>query len=217
MSAARGAMAGATLVEILASVAIFAAMLGGLLGTLERLQRLERDAARAGDLRVRARAALDRIVRELQDAGVSTLAPQPLAPVGASGISYQRAAGFAAGNVVHAPPSRLEFRLEPGELEDGIDNDGDGLIDEGEVVWTRNEGLAGEERYTLVTGVARLGAGESANALDDNGNGLVDEAGLSFELRLGGALRVRLTLERAGAGGRVARETAQTTVQVRNP
>ena len=76
---------------------------------------------------------------------------------------------------------RFEFVYDPDEVDDGQDNNGNGLIDEGRIVWTRNVGAPDERSVVLCHQVREYLEGEVPNGLDDNGNGLVDEKGLSFE------------------------------------
>jgi hypothetical protein len=209
-------------IEVVISITIFAGTVLGLLSVLDRLQGASNDAARLADMRVRARSALDRIVRELGDSGLSVISPQPVAPLGASSLTYQRAQGYESGNIVWGPQARIEWRLEPGEIDDGRDNDGDGLIDEGEIVWTERPDTPDAHSVVWCTGVAKLAEGESANLFDDNGDGLIDEPGLSFQIA-DNVLAVRLTLERYAGRDResgaaiIERVSASTSVFVRNP
>jgi hypothetical protein len=96
-----------------------------------------------------------------------------------------------------------------------VDNDGDGRIDEGQVVWIENPGIPGERRMVWARNVADLLEGELDNDADDNGNGLVDERGLSFEA-VGDVLTIRLTCERLDEGRRPLRKTVTTAVRLRN-
>ena len=47
-----------------------------------------------------------------------------------------------------------------GHCEDGVDNDGDGLVDEGRVVWIQNRGVLGERRAVLCNWVSETLLGE---------------------------------------------------------
>lgn len=111
--------------------------------------------------------------------------------------------------------TRVEFRLEPGEVDDGLDNDGNGLVDEGELVLVRDAGGADELEIVLANGVREHLEGELPNGVDDNDNGLVDERGITFE-RVGSDLRIRLTLETTGRDGRILTRTLETTAWSRN-
>jgi hypothetical protein len=110
---------------------------------------------------------------------------------------------------------RLQHQYDPDDANDGLDNDGDGLIDEGRVVLIRDSGGADEQTVVLCSDVREYLEGESADGTDQNGNGLIDERGLCFELAAG-RLTIRLTLEVLDAEGRHATRTVETTVHLRN-
>jgi hypothetical protein len=112
--------------------------------------------------------------------------------------------------------AQILSELDEGELDDGADNDGDGLVDEGRVVLIEDQGGAAERRVVLTNGVAELQDGEEANNADDNGNGLVDETGLSFSAT-GETVFVRLTCQRRTDDGRLLVQAAETAVRLRNP
>jgi prepilin-type N-terminal cleavage/methylation domain-containing protein len=213
-----GAERGFTLLEVAVAASLLAVLMGALFGLIGRTQDLEGYAITEADLRTRARAALERIVRELRDSGPSTFSTLPAAPLGASSLTFQRAIGYAGGAVVYGPQERIAWRLSPGEVDDGADDDGDGLVDEGQVVFIRNPGTAEEQAVVLCDGVAEYGEGETANGLDDNLNGLIDERGLSFDLdATGKVLTVRLTLARRAPDRSVVRVTLSTSVLLQNP
>jgi hypothetical protein len=157
---------------------------------------------------------LERISTALETAGNGVLL-QALPDLAASTLNFQEPSGFAGGAVQWGPATRIALELEPGELDDGLDNDGDGFADEGRVVWTENPGLPTERRVVLGNGVSEYLQGETANAADDNGNGLLDERGLSFAAE-NEVLTVRLTCQRLDAGGRIMTKTVQTSVHLQN-
>jgi hypothetical protein len=166
------------------------------------------------ELDTRLRRTLARLGDELLASGLGTLVPDAAAPAGATAQTYRRSDGVLNGAIRWTTPMRFAFAYEVGELDDGLDNNGNGLVDEGVVQWTRELGQADEQTVVLCHGVRELGPGELDNDLDDDGDGLVDERGLAFE-RVGNTLRVSLTLER-GSGGRMLTRTLETAVQPRN-
>jgi hypothetical protein len=93
----------------------------------------------------------------------------------------------------------VRFDYEEGELDDGADNNGNGLVDEGCLFWTRDVGEPSEKTHVIARGVREYLEGEEPNLDDDNGNGLEDERGFCLE-RVGEALVIRLTLERQVSG-----------------
>lgn len=79
---------------------------------------------------------------------------------------------FVPPRVRYAPPSFVNHELEAGEVKDGIDNDGDGIIDEGVVTL-----LAGQGKTIIARGVTEFRI-----------------------LRTGRSIDVRMTIERAQEG-----------------
>jgi len=212
--AAAAGRRGFSLVEVLISMA----MLGGLLGTLLMVVANGSSAARAGMARQSvegaARRTLDRIASELVSAGRETLDPQPAAPWGSASLTFQPLEGFD-GEVVWGAPRTFALVLGAGEQDNGVDDDGDGLVDERALAFTRDPGGPDELTTLWVQDVRELAEGELDNGEDDNGNGLADEQGLSF-LLVGGRLLIRLTLEvRDGEGNHLLR-AVETSVRLRN-
>lgn len=205
---------GFSLVEVLISIT----MLGGLLGTMLMVVLGGSAAASTGMARQSiegaARRALDRIAGELVSAGAETLDPDPLAPWGSSNLTFQPIDGFD-GDVVWGDPRSFGLALEEGELDDGQDNNGNGLVDERVLLYTSDAGGPDELVTVLAHGVRELAEGELDDGDDDNGNGLVDEEGLSFE-RTGGRLVIRLSLESLDSNGNSLVRTVQTSVRLRN-
>ncbi len=209
-----GWQAGFSLVEVLISMT----MLGGLLGTMLMLVLSGSATARVGMARQSiegvARRTLDRIASELVTAGIETLDPEPSLPWGSERLAFPPIEGFD-GDVVWGAPRALSLALEEGELDDGEDNNGNGLADERVLVFTRDVGTADELATIWAHGVRELAEGELDNGEDDNGNGLADEAGLSF-VQVQNRLVVRLSLEELDAEGNRLVRTVETSVRLRN-
>jgi prepilin-type N-terminal cleavage/methylation domain-containing protein len=209
------ARAGFSLVEMLI-VALILSLTLGVVGMVARSSdRAFQTGTTAADLELQVAQAMERIVVELRPAVLGTLAPQPLPTLGADGIQYLHALDFVAGEVVTSPLRRLAFEYAEGELDDGLDNNSNGLIDEGRVVLTEDLGGPLERRIVLTRWVAEHFEGELDNGLDDNGNGLEDERGFHVEL-VGETLFVRLTLERRDAQQRGLLRTGRTSTRLRN-
>ncbi|MGH7151044.1 MAG: hypothetical protein ACREIU_10115 [Planctomycetota bacterium] len=167
------------------------------------------------EVEAQARRLVDRLAQEFQGAGVGTLDAVGSLERGARETTFRRNQGFSGGAVQWGPTARLRFVREPGEEDNGIDDDGDGLVDEGILELRRDLGAEGDPSVTLSRGVGEFLAGESGNGLDDNGNGLVDEPGLCLTLE-GRLLTVRVTLERPDGTGSVLRGSAEASVFLRN-
>ena len=105
----------------------------------------------------------------------------------------------------------------PGELDNGVDDNGNGLVDECRIEFQPD--VVGDPGLVIGWGsfVREYLEGEIPNGVDDNGNGLVDERGLCLTYdNASGVLTVRLTLERLDPLGRPLTRTVETAVQVRN-
>jgi prepilin-type N-terminal cleavage/methylation domain-containing protein len=212
-----GRRSGFTLLEVTIAMAVLLTTMGGIFMVVEGSSRTYRTETVSAQLDVRARRALDRICAYLQAADYSSLTPPPvLAPASSTALDFQRARGFEAGEIVWGPTERLALEPDPGDADDGLDNDGDGSIDEGRVVWIENVGGADEQRIVLCSDVSEFLAGETAgNGPDDNGNGLTDERGLCFEYT-GSRLIVRLSLEARDPQGNRIRCTVMRSATPRN-
>jgi hypothetical protein len=134
--------------------------------------------------------------------------------LGTAQVEFQVPVDFVGATVV-LEGVQIFSEPEPGELDDGQDNDGDGLVDELRVVEVLAPNTPEERRTVLVSGVTELFDGELANGADDNDNGLINEAGLSFSSD-GNVVTLRLSCQRRGEGGRLLTKTAETAVRLRN-
>lgn len=207
---------GMTLLEVVMAMTLFAAFASSVFLALDLSSSSYRTETLAARLDATARETLDELCERLRGADYDSITPPVLKPGSASSIDFQRARGFAGGAVSWGPTERLALEAEAGELDDGLDNDGDGLVDEGDLVWLENPGLASERRTVVCSHVGDALEGElPGNGLDDNGNGLIDERGFCVEFA-GSRLIVRLTLEERDHAGRVLRHSSSRTVTPRN-
>ncbi|HPF12739.1 MAG: prepilin-type N-terminal cleavage/methylation domain-containing protein [Planctomycetes bacterium] len=207
---------GFTLIEMLIVACVATILLGGTLQAVTSGMHARELGAAISDTETQVSRTLNRLAWTVTGSGLGTVDPRPAAPASTAGISYQKALDFVGDAIVWGPAGRLEFRLEPNELADGIGNDGNGLVDEGMVVWVENSMLPDETEVIIAHGVRSLLEGELPNGLDDNGNGLIDEPGLCFEIN-GQTLSIRLSLERIGPDGNSIIRTSETRVTLRNP
>ena len=207
--------AGMTLVETVIAGAMTAVILGAVGMAALSGQRTTAQNLALTDLETETRRAVDRIAEELISARSSALSPIPAPPFGSATLTFQKDVGYSGGAAVFGPNQRVRFQLEPRELDNGQDDDGDGLVDEGMIQFTRDLGAGTQRVVVWMHGVREYLAGELPNGADDNGNGLIDERGLSFSL-VGRTLTIRLTAERVGSEGRVLTQTVETAVRIRN-
>jgi prepilin-type N-terminal cleavage/methylation domain-containing protein len=202
---------GFTLLEALIGVVIMAVVLGAGIVALDSGQRSFQQTVSKGIVNTDANRALNRIVKALTGARRTTL----LITAEREAVSFQSAEAWDAGMAVWTDDVELRLEYEAGELDNGLDDDDDGLVDECQVVLTRNVGQPDEQVVILVKGVREFLEGEEPDGDDDNGNLLEDERGLCFE-RQGDALVIRLTLERVHPEAGTNIRTLETVVALRN-
>jgi Tfp pilus assembly protein PilW len=204
----------------LLDVAISLAIAGVLFGAIVQVNRSTLNTYTVTSartlLQTQARRAIDRVSAELENAGLSTLQPDPVV-TWTDNLVFQAATGVdaATGAITYGPPQRLSWNLESGENANGVDDNKNGLVDEGQLLLTRNYLQANQQSVVLAHRVAKLLEGEIANGADDNGNGLVDEHGFCA-FREGNLLRIRLTLQRSLRPGQIIQATVETGVRLRN-
>jgi hypothetical protein len=211
----KGARHGFTTIELMVTCVIMGIVISSvaLLGLSN--QRAYQSGTASADLEVDMRRTLDYLVQELMRSGASVLLPDPAEGVGGSDVTYSQAIGVAGGATVWSTPFRVRQEYEEGEVDDGLDNNGNGLADEGRLVWTRDVGEPGEHTRVLCHRVREYQAGEEPNLADDNGNGLEDERGFCLE-RVGDALVIRLSLESSVPDAGLQTRTLSTSVKLRN-
>ncbi len=206
---------GCTLLEMMVGLTLLTVLLGIVIMTMQRGSAAYRRSASNSSLDAKVNRALSRLARELVDAGGASFAPDPTPPLGSATLDFQRPVAWAGGAIVWGPTVRFVMELAPGEIDNGVDDNGNGLIDEGVLVRIENPGLVNEQRSSLSRGVSEYLEGETGDGTDENGNGLVDEGGLSFS-RSDGSLQIRLSLERIGPDGELMVRTLETSVALRN-
>ncbi len=211
----RPGAAGYTLVELVIAAAILTVALGSLALVGTSSAGALGEGTSQAELDAHLRRTVARIGEELMPSGLAVITPAALAPEGAAELTYRKSGGPANGRNTWAEPRRFAFAYEMGELDDGLDNNRNGLVDEGVVEWTIDVGLPGEQAVILCHGVREFDWREVDNDLDDDGDGLVDERGFAFQ-RSGNVLRLSLALERLDAQGRSITRSLETTVQPRN-
>ncbi|MDJ0523152.1 MAG: prepilin-type N-terminal cleavage/methylation domain-containing protein [Planctomycetota bacterium] len=213
--AASHRQAGFTMIELMASIVLFSIVILVALQSSLVAGRVTASLVSTSELDLQAHRVVDQIAEELLQARAETLTPDAMAPYGSSVLTYERAEATTGGGVVWTTTRRIEFVQSASDALDGVDNDGNGLVDDGEIWLVTDAGLPGERRALLARHVAGFLAGEQENALDDNANGLTDERGLSFELR-DGALHVRVSLQAVDPKGGYQTHTAETAIRMRN-
>jgi prepilin-type N-terminal cleavage/methylation domain-containing protein len=147
---------GLNLIEVMVASAIFL----GTVGASTAFVHTTGDALSSGmtqsSLTTRANQLAERISEELMRAGLTTISPSD--PAGGPVINYRRAMGYENGVATWGSPLRIEYRpaedklvwvrnpglsseqvvtwatgIRPymeGEIENGVDDNGDGTVDE---------------------------------------------------------------------------------------
>jgi len=160
--------------------------------------------------------ALERASGELRSVVDSTIWEDLEALAGGgTQITFQALESLVGGVATNGAVKRLEVELETSELRDDIDNDGDGLIDEGALYLTQDLGGANEQRVLLCRGVLEYYTGETLDLADENGNGLIDEGGFHVA-REEDRLIIRLAVEVARSDGSRVVRTGETSIRIRN-
>lgn len=187
--------------------------MGGLVvGSTQGAYAAVRTRVTAG---VEARQRTDRIAEELATIGTSNLYPLPTADWGSSHLYYRQVEDIKDGEPIWGAQSAIYLTYEDGEANDGLDNNGNGLVDECRVVLARNLYTSDQTLITLMSGVSEYAQDEHANGYDDNGNGLRDERGLSFHLK-GEVMTVRVSTVELDAQGGTVQHTAERSFRLMN-
>jgi hypothetical protein len=194
-------------------------LLGAVIGSILAVMRTSTRAIGVGttDARLESLASqtLDQIASRLRSSQRATMTPTLSAPFSSSQITFQPSVGILNGVTVWGPVERIAFEYAPSDPNDGVDNDGDGFVDQGRVVWVQDVGGANERSVVWADGVSEYLHGETLDTTDENGNGLVDEHGLCFDFD-GTSVMVRLTLQARDASGVTLTRTVQERVFFRN-
>ncbi len=206
---------GFTLMEAAIGIFFLAGMLLAAGFAVDRANSMLRQRRAEEEVATLAGRLVQRAAEELAFARRSALVPDPVLPFGADSLRFQCSEGVVDGQNVWSATRTLGFEYGPGEQDDGLDNDGDGLVDEGSLVWTESAGLPQERRVVLGHGLCEYLPGEEADGVDDNGNGLTDERGISFSIA-GDLLTIRIAVQGRGPRGNVITKTAQSSTFLRN-
>ena len=211
---------GFTLLEVLIASTIFVGMGGSFLLASQRGLSIFNDSGLRLEVRSRGQSALDKASRTMLGVTLANMRPSLTRPLGApsvwsSDLVFTRTDSWTPTGPVLTPPLRLLIEYQTGETDDGFDQNGNGLIDEQQLVLVTDDGLASEVRTVICTGVAELLEGEFLNGVDDNGNGLIDESGFCVT-REEELLILRMTTERAEGAAALLSHTEEIAVAIRN-
>jgi hypothetical protein len=210
---------GFSLVELLLASSLALGVMGLTLGVARRASDSYADSVLMGELEARSA----RVAREVRDLlADATLADESSVQLMDLRLFEERAwslvvprARWVEGQGRVEETLGLLWVRELGEAANGLDDDGDGLVDEG-VLRERSLLPGGKERLrVLCRGVAStsgsLGPGEEVRDLRGE---LYAPPGLRIS-RVDDLVTVAVTLEARGAAGEVVRRTGTATLAVR--
>ncbi len=208
--------AGTTQVDLMIGLTLLGLMLGSIATASKSGTHLFQSGVVRSQLEAQSTRTIGKIRQELFVSSMDSIAGIAQAPFWDDEITFDQPEDFSSGvGMLSERAVKFELRYEDGELDDGIDNDSDGLIDEGVVVMIRDAGGPDEQEVVICRNVREYLEGELPNGADDNGNGLIDEQGLCFDIT-GQTLTVRLTLENVDRLGNPITRTLQTSIWLRN-
>ena len=205
-----------SLLEVMIGITILGLVAGTIALAGLTSSNLFKVSVQRTSIETQVRRSLDRLRSGLLTSGLNTLDPRPADGVWASSLTFDQMRSVTdAKGIVQWRPMRVELRMEDGEVDDDVDNNGNGLVDERRLVLIRDFGEASEREMVLTRWVRELQEGEVLNGADDNGNGLVDEAGFCLNLR-GNTIDLYLSLEGIDHTGASVVRTLSTSVVLRN-
>lgn len=205
---------GFTLVEVCVGLTIVVIALSSAALVSKSSQQAYRFSVSEGTLERRLHSTLNRVAESLAWTGSELLSPDPDPFIQCTDLQFQEVT-YEGGEQVLGQFMRIRSELEPGEAADGLDNDGDGFIDERRIVMVTDDGGPEERSVVLCSGVREMGAGEEPNGLDDDGDADVDEPGFWIE-RDEGVLIIHLALEGEGPSRERLVRSAQLATRMRN-
>ena len=214
-----GPRSGMTVVEVAIAATVFAVLLGGVMRSMQSASGLMESTSAVLEIDRKARKLGQELRTTLENASAGTV--DPIFPLPGPGdpspyqtdVRFNEIVDWSGGAVVLGPEQRLFLRMETTELDNGRDDDGDGLVDELEVVHVPDAAAASPVELVLARGVLKWFPGEAGSGADDNGNGLGDEPGVSIA-ESGGRLTVRWALGVGDDGGTLQVRTSAFQIEM---
>lgn len=167
--ALRSARAGFTLLETLIALTVVGLVLGNIVMVTRSTSDAYDEEMSKASLELQLDQTLDRIALALMSASAASLQPGAANPAFHSTLSYAQNLGVQAGEVVHGAPERISLRIEGGEVvwierpgepgermatwtrsvreflegerPNGIDDNGNGLVDESGLAFVIESGV----------------------------------------------------------------------------
>ena len=192
----RRSCSGAALLEVLLASGLLVLFANGAMLMSNQTSRVYRTETAVSKTDSQARRALSELARRLRaaDGDSITVVDDPGVQ---RGIDFSRGLGWDPVAAAISAPSleRIVFQYTAADPDDGRDNDGDGLVDEGRVVWVEDP-LAAVPRFKVL-----------CNDVPEDGFALAwaDDR-----------ITISLTLERFDPFGNPIDHTLQRAVAMRN-
>jgi prepilin-type N-terminal cleavage/methylation domain-containing protein len=120
---------GFTLIEVMVTVLMLGLVMGMVFSVLLSAERLFSDQLKQYTIDQHGWRIMDRLSEELREAYPLTILP--LAISNSSFLTYQRVTGHLNGVPQLGPLTTLSFQQRADEIPNGVDDNGDGRIDEG--------------------------------------------------------------------------------------
>ncbi len=204
--------AGFTLLDLMIGLSLFAV---GLAAAMQAVVRTN-GAYEASSARVlyeaRVMAAVNRMLEVLAGARFEV---DPVSLYGTDDVRFALPVAIDAVGVTFGPANRLWTRLDDAELDNGVDDDGDLLVDERELVLTLDVDGAARETV-LLEGLRENGLFEVTDLIDNDGDGWIDEPGFALLLD-GDLLHIQICGQAASLGESQAFDVPfETIVRMRN-
>ena len=183
---------GLTLLEVMITCVILVLILGTILASLMAAQNAYTAGTRLSAGQSNARRAMNEVAGELRLADPTSVIITT-EPGGSERLDFNMNIDFQNGAAVFSvDPVVYSFQYDIGELDNGIDDDGDGLVDEGVLV--RTEGPASRQ-------------------LCPN----LKEDGFEIFQGVGNQYTINLTVQSTDDKRRVLDSTVSTSITLRHP
>ncbi len=207
--------AGLGIIELSLAITLLTILMLAITMTTRTASTSYSQSALIESVEVRAYRLIDFLSEKISQATWASLEPSIApAPLGSfNNIRYRRIVDTAGMAVAEGDAETFNLVPQDGEIDgDGIDNNGNGLIDEYMATWS-----SANKTVVLARGIRNRLEGEiGGNLLDDNGNGLQDEAGLVFVRDDNNLITIRVSVQGTDSEGRIQTKTVETSVHIRN-
>lgn len=129
---------GFTLVEMTIAMTVLSILFYALFESMKISDSEYRDQTTQLEVSNGAKKIVQMIADELQNSSLTQItSPLPLFPAFANSITFSVNAGYA-GAIIWSAPITYQLTMDEGELQNGIDDNGDGRIDEQLMTRTQN-------------------------------------------------------------------------------